>query len=71
MIARYAGRTNDKEIMHIYMKWTLFTYPDFGYKQAHEQSVCTRPFLPRREGPGDEASMYVYVHVCTGTALAT
>ena len=32
-------------------------YPDSGYKLAHAQSVCTRPFSPRWEGPGDEASM--------------
>ena len=31
-------------------------YPDYGYKLAHAQSVCTRPSSPRREGPGDEAS---------------
>ena len=30
-------------------------YPDIGYKLAHAQSVCTGPFFPRREGPGDEA----------------
>ena len=30
-------------------------YPDSGYKRAHAQSVCTRPFPPRREGLGDEA----------------
>ena len=30
-------------------------YPDSWYKLAHAQSVCTRPFSPRREGPGDEA----------------
>ena len=30
-------------------------YPDSGYKLAHAQSVCTRPFSPRWEGPGDEA----------------
>ena len=29
-------------------------YPDSGYKLAHAQSVCTRPFSPRWEGPGDE-----------------
>ena len=34
---------------------SILMYPDFGYKRAHAQSVCTRPFLPRREGPGDEA----------------
>ena len=28
---------------------------DSGYKLAHTQSVCTRPFFPRRERPGDEA----------------
>ena len=31
-------------------------YPDSGYKLAHAQSVCTRPFSPRWEGPGDEAT---------------
>ena len=25
-------------------------------KVAHAQSVCTRPFSPRWEGPGDEAN---------------
>ena len=30
-------------------------YPDSGYKLAHAQSVCTRPFSPRWERPGDEA----------------
>ena len=33
-------------------------YPDSRYKLAHAQSVCTRPFSPRREGPGDEAKVY-------------
>ena len=33
-------------------------YPDSGYKLAHAQSVCTRPFSPRWEGPGDEARSY-------------
>ena len=37
-------------------------YPDSGYKLAHAQSVCTRPFSPRREGPGDEAT-------CTCTCM--
>ena len=32
-------------------------YPDSGYKLAHAQSVCTRPFSPRWEGPGDEAKL--------------
>ena len=32
-------------------------YPDSGYKLAHAQSVCTRPFSPRWEGPGDEANL--------------
>ena len=32
-------------------------YPDSGYKLAHAQSVCTRPFSPRWEGPGDEATL--------------
>ena len=32
-------------------------YPDSGYKLAHAQSVCTRPFSPRWE-PGDETSTY-------------
>ena len=31
-------------------------YPDSGYKLAHAQSVCTRPFSPHWEGPGDEAN---------------
>ena len=35
-------------------------YPDSGYKLAHAQSVCTRPFSPRREGLGDEASLAPY-----------
>ena len=30
-------------------------YQDSGYKLAHAQSVCTRPFSLHREGPGDEA----------------
>ena len=30
-------------------------YPDSGYKLPHAQLVCTRPFSPRWEGPGDEA----------------
>ena len=34
-------------------------YPDSGYKLAHAQSVCTGPFFPRWEGPGDEASALV------------
>ena len=33
-------------------------YPDSGYKLAHAQSVCTRPFSPRWEGPGDEAILW-------------
>ena len=36
-------------------------YPDFGYKWAHAQSVCTRPFLPCREGPGDKAYRYIRI----------
>ena len=32
-------------------------YGNFTDNRAHAQSVCTRPFLPRREGPGDEASV--------------
>ena len=32
-------------------------YPDAGYKRVHVQSLCTSPFLPRREGPGDEATL--------------
>ena len=36
-------------------------YPDSGYKLAHAQSVCTRPFSPRWEGPGDEASLALYI----------
>ena len=35
-------------------------YPDFGYKWVHAQSVCTRSFLLRREGPGDEARFRGY-----------
>ena len=31
-------------------------YPDSGYKLAHEQLVCTRPYSPHREEPGDEAN---------------
>ena len=27
---------------------------------AHAHAVDTRPFLPRRDGPGDEANMYMY-----------
>ena len=38
-------------------------YPDSGYKLAHAQSVCTSPFSPRWEGPGDEASGTPYA--CT------
>ena len=36
------------------MRFTM--YPDSGYNGAHAQSVCTRPFSPRWEGPGDEAN---------------
>ena len=39
-------------------------YPDSGYKLAHAQSVCTRPFSPRWEGPGDEASMHYTLYSC-------
>ena len=35
------------------MRFTM--YPDSRYNGAHAQSVCTRPFSPRWEGPGDEA----------------
>ena len=35
-------------------------YPDSGYKLAHAQSVCTRPFSPCWEWPGDEATWRVY-----------
>ena len=34
-------------------------HPYSGYERAHVQSVCTRPFLRRREGPGDKARDYV------------
>ena len=37
------------------MRFTM--YPDSGYNGAHAQSVCTRPFSPRWEGPGDEATV--------------
>ena len=42
-------------------------YPDFGYvyKRAHVQSVCTRPFLPHREGPGDEAMFNIHWIIIT------
>ena len=36
-------------------------YPDSGYKRAHAQSVCTRPFSRVGRGlgtrPGDEATV--------------
>jgi hypothetical protein len=32
-------------------------YPDSGYKLAHAQLVCTRPFSLHWEGPGDEATV--------------
>ena len=34
-------------------------YPDAGYKLAHAQSVCTRPFSPHWEGAGDEAYLSI------------
>ena len=36
-------------------------YPDSRYKLAHAQLVCTRPFSPGREGPGDEANNIVHI----------
>ena len=49
-------------------------YPDSGYKLAHAQSVCTRPFSPHWEGPGDEARMdqdilEVQGHLRPGTVM--
>ena len=40
-------------------------YPNSGYKRTHAQSVCTRPFLPRREGLGTRlVCVCVYVCMC-------
>ena len=43
--------------------WKAIVYGQFYGRitdnQAHAQSVCTRPFLPHRERPGDEAKFYI------------
>ena len=38
-------------------------YGNFTGNLAHAQSVCTRPFS-RGEGPGDEASGYLFCMSC-------
>ena len=39
-------------------------YPDSGYKRAHAQSVCTRPFSRAGRGLGTRLCMQYTVHAC-------
>ena len=37
-------------------------YPDSGYKRAHAQSVCTRPFSRVGRGLGTRLALYIHVY---------
>ena len=37
--------------------WEYLGYQVFMVRMVYVHAVDTRPFLPHREGPGDEASM--------------
>ena len=42
-------------------KYTMISeFPVFRGKIEHAHTVCTRPSLSQREGPGYEASTYMY-----------
>ena len=44
-------------------------YPDSGYKRAHAQSVCTRPFS--RVGRGLETRLIIVVQACNSSKFTS